>query len=92
MDKVTEHRGNKSNERSVCQIGNQVNFIGTIKYYQQSLVSLSASTDKLEEKNIRISCKSFFKKFNYFSDVYNSLADEEKAWVLKYLFAGKGVI
>ena len=34
----------------------------------------------------------FLKKFNYFSDVYNSLADEEKAWVLKYLFAGKGVI
>ena len=72
-------------------IGNQLKFIETIKYYQQSLGSLSASTNELE-KNIMNSCESFIKKFNYFSDVFNSLADQEKAWVFNYLTAGKEMI
>ena len=75
-----------------ASIGDQAKFIDTIKYYHQLLGSLSASIDTLDKKNIRKSCKSFIKKFNYFSDVYNSLADEEKAWVLDYLSADKGAI
>ena len=40
-------------------IGNQVKFIDTVKYFQQSLASLADSMTDDERKNVRKSCRNF---------------------------------
>ena len=42
--------------------GNQVKFIDTMKYYQQSLSPLSNNTSEIEKKNIRFLCLKFIEK------------------------------
>ena len=42
-----------------ANIGTQVKFIDTIKYYQQSLASLAANVDDTDKQNIRKSCQKF---------------------------------
>ena len=63
-----------------------------MKYYQQSLSSLAKNASKLEKKNIRNSCLKFIQNNETYSGPFNSLADDEKKWVLHYLCGVKGVI
>ena len=74
-----------------ANIGNQIMFINTIKYYQQSLSSLVSSADEKGKEDIRKSMLDFLKKHRYFLEVFDFLTEEEKKWVLSYLFEGKGV-
>ena len=75
-----------------ANIGNEVKFIDTIKYYQQSLSSLAKSASEIEKKNIRASCLKFTKKIKIYFVLFNSLPDNDKYWILDYLCGGKEVI
>ena len=67
-------------------IQNQVRFIDTVKYYQQSLASLASSMTDIERANVRKNCRKFLaEKLMY-------LTDEDEQWVLDYLSSGKGMI
>ena len=69
-------------------IGNQVRFIDTIKYFQQSLGNLGASMTDIE-KNIYIK-KTFERVLAYRLFFCENM--EEREWVLDYLGSGKGII
>ena len=73
-------------------IGTKVKLIDTIKYYQQSLSSLTKNANYVEKKNVRQSCRRFIENKAIFSLVFNSLSDENQNWVLEYLCEVKGVI
>ena len=67
-------------------IQNQVRFIDTVKYYQQSLASLASGMTDIERENIRKNGRRFLaEKLMY-------LTDEDEKWVLDYLSSGKGMI
>ena len=67
-------------------VQNQVRFIDTIKYYQQSLASLAASMTDIEKENVRKNCRKCLAEKLMF------LNDEQEKWVLDYLALGKGII
>ena len=67
-------------------IHNQVRFIDTVKYYQQTLASLAASMTDLERANVRKNCRRFLAEKLMF------LTDDQEAWALDYLSSGKGMI
>ena len=72
-------------------IGIQVKFIDTIKYYQQSLSSLVENASEFEKENIRILLLKFKQNSEIYLRPFSSLAHDEKNWVLDYLCGGKGV-
>ena len=67
-------------------IKNQVRFIDTVKYFQQSLASLADSVTDTERDNVRNICRKFLADRLLFSN------DENKKWILDYLASGKGMI
>ena len=67
-------------------IQNQVRFIDTVKYYQQSLVSLASSMTDIERANVRKNWRKFLAKNLMY------LTNEDEQWVLDYLSSGKGMI
>ena len=67
-------------------IRNQVRFIDTVKYFQQSLASLAASMTDIEKQNV----KKNFKKI--LADRLLFCNEEQENWVLDYLTSGKGII
>ena len=91
-NKTAEHCGNNLTNFQYANIGCQVKFIDTIKYYQQSLSSLAKNANETEKINIRQSCRKFIEKNETYSPVFNSLLKENKNWVLDYFCEGKGVI
>ena len=44
---------------SFAIVQNQVRFIDTVKYYQQSLANLAASMTDIEKENVRKNCRKF---------------------------------
>ena len=67
-------------------IRNQVQFIDTVKYFQQSLDSLGESMTDTERENVRKICRRFLAEKLLF------LTDKDEKWVLDYLASGKGMI
>ena len=67
-------------------IQNQVRFIDTVKYYQQSLANLADSMTDIERANVRKNCRRFLAEKLMF------LTDGKEAWVLDYLSSGKRMI
>ena len=67
-------------------VQNQVRFIDTVKYYQQSLASLASSMTDIENENLRTNCRRFL------AEKLMLLTNEEEKWVLDYLLSGKGMI
>ena len=67
-------------------IRNQVRFIDTVKYFQQSLGSLAESMTDTERENVRKICRKFLAEKLMF------LNDDYEKWVLDYLASGKGMI
>ena len=68
-------------------IGNQVRFIDTIKYFQQSLGNLGASMTDTEKNNI---IKNFERVLAYRLFFCENMEDRE--WVLDYLASSKGTV
>ena len=77
---------------SYANISDQVKFIDTIKFYQESLSELASSIKPLEHENIRKSITSFLETYPKFKFKFSSLSMEQKKWVIDYLSGGKGVI
>ena len=67
-------------------IRNQVRFIDTVKYFQQSLGSLADNMTDIKRENVRKICRKFLAEKLMF------LNDEDEKWVLDYLASGKGMI
>ena len=67
-------------------IQNQVRFIDTVKYYQQSLASLTSSITDIERANVRKTYRRFLAEKSMF------LIYEDENWILDYLSSGKGMI
>lgn len=67
-------------------IRNQVRFIDTLKYFQQSLLSLAESMTDTERENVREICRQFL----ILKLIHMSKEDEK--WVLDFLASGKGMI
>ena len=61
-----------------ANIGNQVNFIDSIKYNQQSLSFLTKTANEIEKENIRNSSLKFIQNNETYLRTFNSLADNEK--------------
>ena len=67
-------------------IKNQVKFIDTVKYFQQSLASLAKSMTDDEQENVKRTCR------NFIANKLMLLTEENKKWVLDYICSGKGTI
>ena len=72
--------GSNLTNASYGNIGDQVKFIDTIKFYQQSL------------EKITFEFKRFLQKYQYFKNIFNFLNEEDQNWILNYLPSGKGVV
>ena len=70
-------RSNLANVQYV-NIGAQVKFIDTIKYYLQSLASYAANVDDTEQQNKRTSYRKIFLRRPNYAQSFASLLDEEK--------------
>ena len=66
-----------------ANIGNQVTFIDTIKYFQQSLGMLTSNLTDSKKFAIWTECEKFIKKDKKLSKKYNSCLQEDQEWVLK---------
>ena len=75
-----------------ANIGSQVNFTDTIKYFQQSLGVLASTMSNEERAAVKRECKKFIPKDEALSKKFNLCSEEDQEWVLKYLSTGKGVI
>lgn len=67
-------------------MSNQVKFIDTVKYFQQSLASLAESMADQERENVRKMCRI------YLATELVLLSQKDEDWILDYLSSGKGVI
>ena len=85
------HRRKKSN-RYFAYISNQIQFIDTIKYFQQSLGGLANSLTSSEKSAIYEECQKYLLKDTKLSKNFISLSETDKEWVLNYLSSGKGTI
>ena len=72
--------------------GDQILFLDTIKYFQQSLGALANSLTDNEKSAISRECKKFIKIDPKLSKKYLSCTEEEQKWVLDYLSMEKGTI
>ena len=79
-------------DNNFAYIGNQVQFIDTIKYFQQSLGALASSLTSSEKAEIYKECKRYLLKNENFSKKFLSLDKKDGEWVLEYLSSGKGTI
>ena len=67
-------------------ISNQVRFIDTIKYFQQSLANLASSMSDVEKQDI----KDTFERV--LQDRLPFVLPDDREWILDYLAKGKGTI
>ena len=67
-------------------IGNQVRFIDTIKYFQQSLANLPSSMNDVEKQSIR---DTFARVLQ---DKMPFCPPDDREWILDYLAKGKGTL
>ena len=75
-----------------AKIANQVKFIDTFKYYQQSLSVLASTMTDEERHCIKKECKKFIGTYSKLNFKFQKCSDVDKEWTLNYLSPGKGVI
>ena len=84
--------GSNLTQINYANISEQIKFIDTMKYYQQSLTKLAESmTDQVNEK-IKSESKKLIKKHYYFGLIFKNLLKDNQDWILAYRSEGKGVI
>ena len=84
--------GKNATDINFASIGNQVQFVDTTKYFQQSLSALTNSLTSSEKTAIYEQSKDFLLSNPKTSKKILSLSEEDRDWVLKYLSSGKGTI
>ena len=75
-----------------ANIGEQIKFIDTIKYYQQSLSTWAATMTEEEKQKIKTPCKKIIGKDQILSQKFLSCTQGDQEWVLNYLSSGKGTV
>ena len=84
--------GKNPTDINFAHIWNQVVFIDSVKYFQQSLgTSANKMTDK-EKFVIKKEYKKFILRDESLSRKFNACRKEDQEWVLNYLSTGKGTI
>ena len=78
--------GKNATDINFACIGNQVVFIDTVKYFQQSLATLANTMTDKEKLAVNKKCKKFILRDE------NLSKEEDQEWVLNYLSPGKGAI
>ena len=84
--------GKSPTDINIAYIGNQVQFIDTIKYFQQSLGGLANSFTSSEKSSIYEEYKKYLLKDEKLSKNCTALNETDRDWVLNYLCSGKGTI
>ena len=79
-------------DKSFANIGNQMFFLDSIKYFQQSLGALADSLTDQEKSSIAIECKKLTKSDPKLAKNYLACTEEEQKWILNYVSTGKGTI
>ena len=67
-------------------------FLDTIKYFQQSLVSLANNLTDEEKKSIQKKCIKFISKDESLLRKFKNYPEQDQEWIIKYLSSCKGVI
>ena len=75
-----------------ANIVNQIKFLDTYKYYQQSLSVLASTMTDEERSNIKKECKKFIESDSKLNFKFQKCSDVDQEQVLNYLSSGKGVI
>lgn len=91
-NKRYRYRGKSSTNINYAHIGSQVQFLDTIKYFQQSLAALASSLTSSERFEIAKECENYLMKDPKLSKNFLFLSKIDKEWVLEYLSRGKGTI
>ena len=81
--------GKNTTDINFASIGNQVQFLDTIKYFQQSLGALANSLMSSEKAAIYEESKWFLMNDPKTSKSFLNLSEEDQDWVLNYLSSGK---
>ena len=84
--------GKNPTDISFANIGNQILFLDTIKYFQQSLGALANSLTNNEKSAISRECEKVIKNDPELSKKYLSCTEEERKWALDCFSTGKGTI
>ena len=84
--------GKNPTDINFASIGNQVKFLDTIKYFQQSLSGLASSLTDKEREAIYRECEKFLLSDSVYSKRFLLCAKEENKWELDHLPSGKGTI
>ena len=82
--------GKNPSDINFASIRKQIQFVNTIKYFQQSLDTLANSLTEKETNAISRECEKILRNDPIFSGRF--LRCSEKKWVLNYLSSGKGTI
>ena len=85
-------RGKNPSDINFASIGNQIQFLDTIKYFQQSLDGLASSLTDKEKGAIYRECEKYLLSDSVLSKRFLFCTKDEKKWVLDYLSSGKGTI
>ena len=84
--------GKSINDINYANISDQIKFIDTIKYYQESLASLAKNAELNDKGNMKRSLIIFFETHPKYRFKYTTLTFENRNWIIEYLSSGKGVI
>ena len=84
--------GKKLINMNFANISTQVKIIDTLKYYQTSLANISSTVTVEEKKNIEETVDLYLKKHSYFSNIWQSLDQNNKNKILETISKGKGAI
>ena len=75
-----------------ANISTQVKIIDTLKYYQTSLANISNTVTVEEKKSIVETVDFYLKRHSYFSNIWQSLDQNNKNKILEIISKGKGAI
>ena len=84
--------GKNPTDINFAHIRNQVVFIDSVKYFQQSLGTLANKMTDKEKLAIKKECKKFILRDESLSRKFSACTKEDQEWVLNYLSTGKGTI
>ena len=84
--------GKNPTDINFASIGNQIQFLEAIKYFQQSLAGLASSLTDMEKEAIYRECEKYLLSDPILSKRFQLCTKDENKWVLDYLSSGKGTI
>ena len=84
--------GSRLTNINFANLGSQVKFIDTMKYYLSSLGSLANTLNDIEKICVKKLTLQFLNQHDYFSQIWLLLDFSQKRKVLDIIVSGKGLI